>query len=196
MSEGGAERERLAVFGGSFDPPHVAHVMAVAYVLAVAEVDSVVVMPTWVHPLQKAVRSDFEHRFAMCELAFADLRRVSVSRLEAELGGQSYTLRTLEELTRRRPGASLRLVIGADILGEVDRWHAFERVAALAPPLIVGRSGYDSHHWEILPVELPPVSSSEIRGRLAAGEDASGLVPRRTLAYARAHGLYAPAGTP
>ncbi len=182
--------DRIAVFGGTFDPPHAAHVMVAAYVLAVAEVDRMLVIPSLEHPLDKEACTPFEHRHRMCELAFADLRRVEVSRIEEELGGRSYTLRTIEELGRRIPGATFRLVIGTDILGEIDRWHAFDRVAELAPPLVVGRSGYDARGWETLPVELPPISSTEIRRRLAAGEDVHGLVPRSVLDHVRAEGLY------
>lgn len=180
-----------AVFGGSFDPPHVAHVMLAAYVLSVVDVDRLLVVPSWQHPLDKATRSSFEHRHRMCELAFRILERTEVSRIEADLGGRSYTLRTLEELARREPGEPLRLVIGADILGEVEHWHRFDRVTDLAPPIVVGRSGYEAPDtWDVLPVELPPVSSTDIRARLGRGESAQGLVPSAVLAYAEQQGLY------
>lgn len=186
--------ETIAIFGGSFDPPHAAHVMLAAYVLAVAEVDRLLVVPNWRHPLGKRACSTFEDRFRMCELAFVDLRRVEISRIEEELGGPSLTLRTVEELRRRMPDAALRLVIGADILGEADRWHRFDRVAELAPPLVVRRSGHPTGGWDVLPVELPPIRSTEIRDRLAAGESVEGLVPRAVLRHASKHGLYRGAG--
>lgn len=181
----------IAVFGGSFDPPHVSHVMLAAYVLSVGEVDRLLVVPSWQHPLDKRARSSFDHRHRMCELAFELLKGVDVSRIEEELGGRSYTLRTLEELARRHPGTRLRLVMGADILGEVDHWHRFDRVAELAPPLVVGRAGVEVPGcWNVLPVELPPISSTAIRERLGRGESVRGLVPSSVLAHAAQHRLY------
>lgn len=182
---------RIAVFGGSFDPPHAAHVMLAAYVLSVGEVDRLLVVPSWQHPLDKRQRSAFDHRHRMCELAFRVLHGVEISRIEEELGGRSYTLRTLEELSRRAPDASFHLVVGADILGETQHWHRFDRVAELAPPIVVGRSGYPiPEGWNALPVELPPISSTEICERLATGRSVHGLLPTSVYRYACDHGLY------
>ena len=188
-------RERIGIFGGSFDPPHAAHVMLAAYVLSTGEIDRLIVIPNAKHALDKRARAPFPHRLRMCELAFADLRRVEVSSIEEELGGTSYTLDTLEELERRHPGVQLRLVVGEDILSEVDRWHRFDRVAAIAPPIVVGRSGAAAaiaaaRGLEVLPVSLPAISSTEIRGRLSDGRPVTGLVPRVVADYAREHGLY------
>lgn len=183
-----ADGEQVAVFGGSFNPPHIAHVLAAAWALASVPLSRLLVVPTYRHPFQKAM-APYEHRLRLCELAFAGLRGVEVSRIEAELGGESLTLRTLEELRRRLPGARLRLVIGSDLLAETAKWHAFERVAALAPPLIVGRAGHDGGELGG-PYALPPISSTEVRRRLRSGEDPSGLVPHAVAAYVRAHGLY------
>lgn len=76
----------LGVFGGSFDPPHLAHVMLAAYVLAAYPLDRLLVAPTFRHPLGKQL-TDYEHRVKMCELALADLARVEISRIEQEMGG-------------------------------------------------------------------------------------------------------------
>ena len=130
-----ADGEQVAVFGGSFNPPHIAHVLAAAWALASVPLARLLVVPTYRHPFQKAM-APYEHRLRLCELAFAELRGVEVSRIEAELGGESLTLRTLEELQRRLPGVRLRLVIGSDLLAETSKWHAFDRVAAL--DLLVG----------------------------------------------------------
>jgi nicotinate-nucleotide adenylyltransferase len=187
MSPPGAT-EQIAVFGGSFNPPHVAHVLAAAWALCSEPFSRLLVVPTYRHPFQKAM-APYEHRLRLCELAFAELRRVEVSRIEAELGGESLTLRTLEELRRRFPGARLRLVIGSDLLAETSKWYAFERVAELAPPLVVGRAGHEGGDLAERCV-LPPISSTDVRRRLRTGGDVSGLVPHAVAAYARRHGLY------
>lgn len=178
----------IAVYGGSFDPPHVAHVMATLWVLATTDVEKVLVVPTFQHPLDKRSHAEFDDRVRMCELAFADVRRVEISRIEEELGGPSRTLHTLEELKRRMPDRELRLLLGTDLLPETPRWHRFDRVAELAPPIMVGRAGHESPPGVV--VELPDISSTDVRERLVRGEDVTGLVPRAVIAYAAERGLY------
>jgi nicotinate-nucleotide adenylyltransferase len=177
-----------AVFGGSFDPPHAAHVLVVSYVLSTAPVDRVLVVPLFEHTLGKKARASFAHRFRMCELAMAPLRGVEISPIEEELSGPSYTLETLEELRRRDPSGGLRLVVGADILAETHRWHRWDAVTALAPPIVIGRAGYPPPAGAR--VELPMISSTDLRERLAAGRETEGLLPRRVADYIAEHGLY------
>lgn len=124
----------LAVFGGSFDPPHIAHVLVACWARLAAPVDRVLIVPTFQHAFGKQ-SVPFAHRFRMAELAMAPLRDVEVSDIERELGGESRTFHTLEALSKRYPGASFRLVIGADILNETHKWFRWEEVAAMAPPL-------------------------------------------------------------
>jgi nicotinate-nucleotide adenylyltransferase len=178
---------RVAVFGGSFNPPHVSHVLAVSYVLAVEEVDHVLVVPAWAHPFRKHL-APFEHRFAMCERAFADLRRVAVSDVERELGGESRTIVTLRALAQRHPDWAMRFVIGSDILGETHKWFAWDEIVALAPLIVLARVGFPAR--EPRAQVLPEAASRDVRAMIARGEDVSSLVPREVLAYLRAHDLY------
>ena len=177
----------IAIFGGSFNPPHVAHQMVCLFVLEAYPVDQLWVVPTFHHPFAKTL-VDFEHRYAMCERAVAPFAgRVKVSRIEAELGQPaSRTLHTLQALHARHPEASFRLVVGADILVERDKWYRWDEVERLAPPIVVGRRGYPSTAG----FELPDISSTEVRARLAAGELAAPLVPTRVLQYITEQGLY------
>jgi nicotinate-nucleotide adenylyltransferase len=176
-------------FGGSFDPPHVAHVLAIAYLLATEDVDQVLVVPCYRHPLAKEL-SPFEHRHAMCERAMSWLPRTVVSRVEEELGGESRTLRTIEHLSARHPDWRMRLVVGADILLEGRRWQAFERIAELAPLVVLGRAGITAVGAP--PPILPDVSSTRIRDSIRAGRmaEVDSLVPRAVLSYIDAHRLY------
>jgi nicotinate-nucleotide adenylyltransferase len=180
---------RVALYGGSFNPPHVAHQMAALLVLETQEVDQLWVVPTFRHPFSKDLQP-FEHRLAMCELAFAPIGpRARVSRIEEELNRPaSRTLDTIEALRERHPGFGFRLVVGADILGETDKWHRWSDIERLAPPIVVGRSGYSSPHE----LELPAVSSTEVRQRLSRGQNAIPLVPRAVMNYIAKHGLYQP----
>jgi nicotinate-nucleotide adenylyltransferase len=177
------------LFGGSFNPPHIAHVLAVTYVLATEEVDLVAVVPCYRHPFAKEL-APFEHRFAMCELAMGWLPRTKVLRIEEELGGESRTLRTVEHLRKVHPDWRLRLVLGADILLEGPRWQGFDRVKELAPPVILGRAGIVTP--DAPRAVLPEVSSTAIRDALGAGRttDVAAVLPRGVLSYIEAHGIY------
>jgi nicotinate-nucleotide adenylyltransferase len=180
---------RVAVFGGSFNPPHVAHVLACALVRSTEDVDRVIVVPTFQHPFAKPL-APFEDRVTMCELAMAWIPGVEVSRVEEELGGESRTLRTLETVARSHPDWKLRLVIGADILSEAPRWFGFETIVKLAPPIVLGRAGFgEASAGAAL---LPEVSSTQVRAAIARGawSDVEKLVPRAVVAHVRARGLY------
>jgi len=179
----------VAVFGGSFNPPHVAHVLAVTWVLASEDVDRVLVVPAFRHPFAKAL-APFEARVRMCELAMGWLPHVTVSTVEADLGGDSLTLRTLEHLAALHPDWTMRLVMGADLVLEADKWFRFDRVQELARPLVVGRVGFDVKGAP--PPVLPAISSTDVRARIADGrwEELASLVPRRVLGYVREHRLY------
>jgi nicotinate-nucleotide adenylyltransferase len=179
--------DTIAVFGGSFDPPHIAHTLAVAYVLGAYDVDRVLVVPTANHAFGKKLTA-FEHRVHMCELAMKCLSAVSVSRVEATLPQPNRTLHTLEALQAEHAHAQLRLVIGSDLLDETHAWHNFARVAELAPPIVVQRQGHLSS--TATTPALPAVSSTELRRRLRAGHSTTGFLAPSVAAYALAHGLY------
>jgi nicotinate-nucleotide adenylyltransferase len=179
----------VAILGGSFNPPHVAHLMAAYWALATQGVQEVWLLPAYRHPFGKAL-APFEDRVRMCELAAAPLRGVHVCTAERELADDPLvgkTARTLEHLQAKHPDHRFALVVGTDILPETDKWYRWDRVKALARILVVGRQGYEGAADA---PELPAVSSTVIRERLARGEDVSTLVPRRVLAYVAERGLY------
>src|SRR5690349_21013260 len=104
---------RVGLYGGSFDPPHLGHQMAMLYALATARIEQLLMVPCFRHPFEKRL-SDYEHRLAMCRLAAEPFGpRVEVSEVERRLGGESWTLRTVKALRAERPGDTLVLVIGA-----------------------------------------------------------------------------------
>ena len=184
---------RVAFFGGSFDPPHIAHVMAVVYLHTVQNFDRILVVPVLEHPFEKQL-APFDHRFRMCQLAMGWVPHAEVSSAERELAAPSFTLRTLRHLRQDHPDFELRLVIGADVLDEVRQWQAFDAVTKLAPPLVLGRVGYDRP--EAGPQMLPDVSSSRVRGWLRQRESSESrerlreVVPVPVLRHIEEHDLY------
>jgi nicotinate-nucleotide adenylyltransferase len=187
---------RAAIFGGSFNPPHIAHAMASLWVLETCAVDEVWVVPCFRHAFDKQL-ADFEDRLEMCRLALAPLGpRVQISTVERDIdrgdGTPSRTLDTLIALGAQHASARFRLVIGADILRERGKWHRWDEVEKLAPPIVVGRQGYVAPPELGALVDMPGISSTEVRSRIAGGEPIDHLVPRAVAEYISRRGLYRP----
>ncbi|HEY3359210.1 MAG TPA: nicotinate (nicotinamide) nucleotide adenylyltransferase [Polyangia bacterium] len=177
-----------AFFGGSFDPPHVAHQMACLYALATQAVDRVLWVPVYQHHFAKTL-TPFADRLEMSRRAAAPFgAAVEVSAVEEQLGAPSLTLNTLRHLMAERPGERFALVIGSDILPERAKWYGWDEIASLCDLIVVGRGGHSAPDAPRL--ELPRVSSTEVRAAIAAGGDVSALVPRAVLDYIHARGLY------
>jgi nicotinate-nucleotide adenylyltransferase len=184
----------IAVFGGSFDPPHLGHVAAVRYLATRSGLDRVLAIPVFSHAFSKDL-APFEHRVEMCRLAFAGVPGAEVSRVEERLGAPSRSLATLAALAREHPEARLRLVVGSDVIGETHAWHRWDAVVELAPPFVLLREGFPAEGAH--DAALPDVSSTRVRGLLHEREGAAAsdpelvsLVPRQVLDYVDAHGLY------
>jgi nicotinate-nucleotide adenylyltransferase len=179
----------IALFGGSFNPPHVAHQMVALYVLETEPVDQVWFVPVWKHAFEKPL-APFEDRLRMCELAANVLgQRVRVTEIERTNGPPSRTLHTVRRLKELHPEHTFSLIIGSDIIPELPQWHNVTELQALVSFIVIGRRaavGAADHS----PVTMPEVSSTEVRRLLRAGKSAAGLVPRSVLDYVYRHGLY------
>jgi nicotinate-nucleotide adenylyltransferase len=188
---------RVALFGGSFNPPHIGHQLLALTVLETHAVDQLWMIPCFRHPFEKAL-APFEDRMAMCGLAMRALGdRARVSDIEGQLGGESRTLLTVLALRKTHPGTEFALVIGADLEAEVQSWYGAEELRKLVSFIVIGRGGFPSAgaagaggSGATAGVEMPAVSSSEVRRRLAAGEPVDALVSRLVLDYIRERKLY------
>lgn len=179
---------RIALIGGSFNPPHLGHLWAATFIRATHEVDEVWLVPAFRHPFGKSLAS-FEERLAMCELLCRDTAGwLKASPVERDVCGEGWTVELLEHLHRVRPDDSWLWLIGSDILDELPRWRSFDRVEQLSSVVVLHRAGYPSPR-SVGPA-MVEISSSEIRERLGRGERPDGLVPRTVLDYIAAHGLY------
>ena len=175
---------RIALFGGSFHPPHVGHLLAASYVRAVAPVDELWFLPVARHAFGKQL-APFEERAELCEALSTLVPESHVCRIEQELDHGGRTLPVVEALLARHPEHTFRLVVGSDIVRDIPKWHRFDRLVALAPLIILARGGHPLDASALPPgstalsdVALPEISSTIVRERLARGEDVSGLVPR------------------
>lgn len=164
---------RIAVYGGSFNPPHVGHLLVSAWVRWTDRADAVWWVPVRGHPFAKDL-APYEARVDLCRAAVALLPDAAVSTIESELPVPSYTIDTLDALAARFSGDTFRLVVGADVLGEVHRWKSWDVLAARYAPIVVGRGGYPCPPDA---VAFPEVSSTDVRRRAAAGEPLDAWVP-------------------
>lgn len=199
---------RLGVFGGSFDPVHVGHLVLAETCRDLAGLDQIWFLPAAMAPhKQTQDATPAKHRLAMLELALAGHSAMIVSALETERGGVSYTVDTLHEIRRRKPDSELFLLMGADSLPELPSWHRAAEICELALPLVVRRPGAAEPDFGVLAelvgaerldeirsqqIESPPigVSSSDIRHRVLQGRSIRYCVPRAVEKYIEANGLY------
>jgi len=184
----GTSHPVVGVFGGTFDPPHAAHLELARTVLDHGAADRILFVPCLRHAFMKHPAA-FAHRVAMCELLVADDPRMEVSRVEETLENPGRTLDVVEALEAARPGDRLRLVVGSDIFFEREKWYRYEEIERRAPPVYVARRGVPSVPVPVLPAPSD-LSSSSIRERIAAGADPRGLLPLRVAEYVVSHRLY------
>lgn len=186
---------RLGVLGGSFNPPHVGHLIIASDACEALALDKLLIVPAAANPLkgENTSGATAADRLQMAEAAFADDPRFEVSAMEIERGGLSYTVDTLEALAREYPGAELVLLVGMDAFKSMDRWKQPERIRELARLAVLARGD----EAPALPAGVQAVttrridiSSSEIRARLAAGRSVKGFVAESVERFISAAKLY------
>jgi nicotinate-nucleotide adenylyltransferase len=187
--------------GGTFDPIHHGHLVAASEVQAWFDLDEVVFVPTG-EPWQKADRvvSPAEHRYLMTVVATASNPRFTVSRVDIDRGGPTYTIDTLRDLAAVLPDAELFFITGADALGEIFTWRDAARLFELAHFVGCTRPGYEmdpsllsgipTDRLTLIEVPALAISSSDCRERRAAGEPVWYLVPDGVVQYIAKHDLY------
>lgn len=197
----------IAILGGTFNPVHAGHVtIAQAILRTRPEVEQLVCMPNHIPAYkEKAAIVDGSMRMDMLRLAMNQLPKVSVSNFELKRDGYTYTVDTFTRLKQLYPKLTIEFVIGDDSLFQLHKWYEFERLAELCEILVVARGGQRDMveayirtfctkypTFRISYVEMPqvPVSSSEVRARIAKGESVQGLVPDKVLRYIETHALY------
>jgi nicotinate-nucleotide adenylyltransferase len=192
---------RLGVLGGTFDPVHLGHLVAASEALYRFSLDRVVLVPAGM-PWQKAGYSDPEDRLMMATLAAATHPKLSVSRIEIDRKGPTYTVDTLAQIRDFFEPDALFFIAGADAVLELGTWHRVGDIAELAEVVAATRPGSDlagfgGHPgWpKVHVMEIPglAISSTDIRARVAEGRPIDYLVPSDVARFIRERGLYATA---
>ncbi|MFC5287482.1 nicotinate-nucleotide adenylyltransferase [Actinokineospora guangxiensis] len=189
---------RIGIMGGTFDPIHHGHLVAASEVQARFALDEVVFVPTG-QPWQKSDRevSPAEDRYLMTVVATASNPRFSVSRVDIERSGATYTVDTLRDLHAVEPDAELFFITGADALSQILSWRDAEELFTLAHFVGVTRPGYDladthlpTGSVSLIEVPAMAISSTACRERVAKGEPVWYLVPDGVVQYISKRGLY------
>lgn len=190
--------ERIGVFGGTFDPPHVGHLVTavdVRHTLGLDRVLLVVANRPWQKVGSRTI-SAAEDRLAMVEAAVGGVDGLEASAVEIERGGDSYTADTLAALAAENPGAELFLVLGADAAAGLSTWERVDEVRSLATLVVVDRPGSRPagvpDDWRWIHVEVPrlEVSSTDLRERVRDDRPLHYLLPRDVIACVRERHLY------
>lgn len=185
-------KKRIAIYGGGFNPPHLGHVMAAVYAKVVGDFDRILVMPCWEHAFQKNGNLiEFNHRAAMCELAFDEFNFPYVRVHRGEKAYQTrYTVDLIEEFRRNtflEDKVELTLIIGSDSYKTRNLWHRWNDLKEMVELFVVPRGEELGRVFGI-----PDISSTDVRRYLGNQEShfAAQMIPPEVLRYIRDNKLY------
>lgn len=202
----GQSLSRIGVFGGTFDPVHNGHLHIAESVREALNLDHIIWVPAGrpPHKSGQIVSSDAD-RLAMLELALGNSSRDQISTVEIDRAGPSYTADTLEQLQRTLSPASLVFLLGEDSLRDLPTWCDPDRILGAADLAVAGRPGIDADvdslirvlpalagRLTVVPMEELPISSSDVRQRVAESKPIDHLVPCAVAEYIARQGLYRP----
>lgn len=193
---------RIAIYGGSFNPPTIGHQQVAAHLSQSGLVDRIWVCPAYTHPFGKDL-APYEHRLTMCFHAFQGIPNVDVGDAEREAflaGGKGYTLDLIcflkSDANPSLKDAEFFLVLGSDILQDLPRWVGHEELFREVTPIIVGRKGFRTREHipanaiTLFDLPIPEVSSTQVRECVASNRPMTGLVPPEVEDYIKFHVLY------
>lgn len=204
---------KVLLYGGTFDPPHNGHLNNLRAAAARVQPDKVVVMPAGLSPFKQKTSAPGALRLEMCSCFHAleedadTIPQLEVSGWEIEqaaAGNRNYTVLTVEKLARDYPGAQLYLAIGSDMLLSFEGWHRWQDILRIARVVVTSRDIGDAPALHakaklldpsggrilFAPVQALPMASSQLRARLAAGEECEAELPEEVRSVIRREGLY------
>ncbi len=199
-----AQRLRLGVYGGAFDPPHIAHHALAQAAISQLALDQLLVFPTGQAWHKERQPSPAQHRLAMAQLAFADLTRMQVDARETLRPGATYTIDTLNDLLAENPSAELFLLMGADQFSAFGNWHRWQDIAKIATICIAARATSASAQsqnsmqnsvqtackMQLIDMPAMDISATHLRERVRQGLSVDHLVNPEVARYIAQHHLY------
>ena len=187
---------RIGVFGGTFDPPQNGHIAVAKAVLEQLHLDLVLIVPAG-DPWQKHESSSAADRVDMVKLAIADIVDFSVSTVDIDREGPTYTVDTLRDIAAHFPHSQLYFIMGDDAFAGITTWKDFDKLGELATLVVVSRHGNApevpatlSPSVNLLEISALPISSTMCRERIANGDSLEGIVPGKVAEYISKHQLY------
>lgn len=190
---------KIGIFGGTFNPPHIGHLIVAEQVRTVIGLDTIIFIPSYISPHKQQGESDLaQHRLAMTRLAVASNRHFECSDIEVKKTETSYTLHTLEALKKTNPKDTLHLIIGMDNYLTFHLWKEPHKVLDMTALIIMNRPGYPKQVNEVVGtknatfVDVPniDISSSDIRHRVSVNASIHYLVTNSVEEYIYANGLF------
>jgi nicotinate-nucleotide adenylyltransferase len=195
----------VLVFGGTFDPVHNGHLAIAIQARAHTGAEAVWFVPAALAPLRDPPVATPQDRFDLLVAAVADEPGLAVLDIAIRRGGVSYTADTMDALHRERPDSDLSVLVGADAARTIAAWHRAEDLLSRERFVVVNRTGppplsdaelhglgFPPHRTEMLSVDSPDISASEVRRRCGRGEPLDGLLPPAVAALVAARGMYPP----
>lgn len=185
--------KKVGILGGTFDPPHIGHLIIADEVCQQLALDEVWFIPTNIPPHKGAAHSAAEHRVLMLQLATEDNDRFRVHTIEVERNDVSYTIDTVSALQAMHPQIDFYFIIGADMVEYLPKWHRIDELINKISFIGVNRNGYNVHStFPIIEVEAPliDISSSMIRKRVNASAPYRYFLKDTVASYIKEHHLY------
>lgn len=194
---------RLGIFGGSFDPPHVGHLLVAQDAVSALSLDRLLIVPAAQQPLKQGQHIPAQHRLEMVHRCFDGVPQMEVDPIEIERGGLSFMVDTVEGLRLRWPAAELYLLIGNDVIASLPQWRDPQRLRSLVRLVVLQRGSLDDvaesssrqpdgpdFPVQYLATRRVDVSSTEIRARVREGRSIRGFVSDGVASYIASAGLY------
>lgn len=185
---------KIGILGGTFNPPHLGHLLIGSEVKQALKLDEVRLMPTAIPPHKTSVGdATAEQRLQMVELAVRDVEGLTVSSFEVERGGVSYTYDTMKQLTMKEPDAEFFFIIGGDMIDLLPTWYRIDELVNLVNFVGVNRPGYVGQTpYPVILIDIPQIdlSSTLIRDRFMEKNSVQLLVPKSVELFIREEGLY------
>jgi nicotinate-nucleotide adenylyltransferase len=181
----------IGILGGTFDPAHNAHLAIAGAAVAALRLEKIVWLPTGVPPYRPAPVAAAAQRAAMLKLAVADEPRYAVDERELQPNASGFTYDSVKALREQNPDAAFTLLMGADQYAKRETWHRWADLEKLCGIAVFARPGWKlDAKAKTIPMAPSSISASDIRRRIARGEDVAAMLPPPVLGYIRQNGLY------